>query len=97
MVLLAQLNREVEKRPDKRPELSDLRELGDLEADADTVLLLFREEYYLANEANPDPIRLEACHNQLEIIVAKQRMGSTGSVPVFCHVGASAIRNVARF
>lgn len=97
VVLLVQLNREVEKRPDKRPELSDLRESGDLEADADVVLLLYREAYYLANDKNADPSRVEAAQNALEIIVGKQRMGSTGSVEVFIHPGASALRDLARY
>jgi replicative DNA helicase len=96
VVLLVQLNREVEKRPDKRPELSDLRESGDLEADADVVLLLFREAYYVGNDKNADPAYVDEVKNKLEIIVAKQRMGSTGSVEVFCHPGASALRDVGR-
>ncbi|MCP1848933.1 MULTISPECIES: DnaB-like helicase C-terminal domain-containing protein [unclassified Bradyrhizobium] len=87
VILLAQLNREVEKRDDKRPQLSDLRESGDIEADADTVLFLFREEYYLS-KLEPKPgtpehmewqTKIESCHNRLEIIVAKQRSGPTDS------------------
>jgi replicative DNA helicase len=100
VLLLAQLNREVEKRPDKRPELADLRESGDLEADADIVLLLFREAYYLENDPSvatdgEKAARLEACRYRLEIIVGKQRMGATGKVDVFCHPGASALRDMA--
>lgn len=97
VILLVQLNREVEKRQDKRPELSDLRESGDLEADADVVLLLFREAYYLAQEAQKDAdgaARLEEVQFKLEIIVAKQRMGAVGSVDVFCHPPSSAIRDM---
>jgi len=96
VVLLAQLNRAVEQRADKRPELSDLRESGDIEADADVVLLLFREAYYLRDKAQADPeaaAKLIACENTLEIIVAKCRMGATGTVDVFCHPGASVVRN----
>lgn len=101
VVLLAQLNREVEKTANKRPELSHLRDSGEIEQDADLVLLLFREAYYLAT----DPMletdlgkqqRLEDVENKLEIIVAKQRMGPTGSVEVYCHPGASAVRDLAR-
>jgi replicative DNA helicase len=92
VVLLVQLNREVEKTSDKRPELSHLRESGDIEADADVVLLLYREAYYLAVANDP---RLSDVENELEIIVAKQRMGKTGSVKVFCHPGASAVRDSA--
>lgn len=98
IVLLVQLNREVEKTADKRPELAHLRESGDIEADADVVMLLFREAYYLANDpkskSNPESAaRLAEVQNNLEIIIAKQRMGSTGSVHVFCHPGSSAVRD----
>ncbi|WP_369525379.1 DnaB-like helicase C-terminal domain-containing protein [Bradyrhizobium elkanii] len=96
-----QLNREVEKRDDKRPQLSDLRESGDIEADADTVLFLFGEEYYLS-KLEPKPgipehmewqTKIESCHNRLEIIVAKQRSGPTDSSGVFCDPAASAMRS----
>lgn len=93
VILLVQLNREVEKTADKRPELSHLRESGDIEADADVVLLLYREAYYLAMADDP---RHDDVKNELEIIVAKQRMGQTGSVSVFCHPGANAVRDAMR-
>lgn len=101
VILLAQLNRNVESREDKRPQLSDLRESGDLEADADIVIFLYREAYYLGN-SEPKPgsqehlewqIKMETTCNKLELIVAKQRMGATGSVEAFCHAGASALRD----
>jgi replicative DNA helicase len=98
VILLAQLNREVEKTADKRPELSHLRESGDIEADADVVMFLYREAYYLANDprADTDPelaARLDACRFSLEIMIAKNRMGPVGPVDVFCHPGASALRD----
>lgn len=94
VVLLAQLNRAVESRADKRPELSDLRESGDIEADADIVLLLYREAYYLKDKMDPESqARLLACEFALEIIVAKSRMGAVGVVEAYCHPGASAIRD----
>lgn len=94
VVLLAQLNRAVEQRADKRPELSDLRESGDIEADADVVLLLYREAYYLKDKTDPESMaRLLACEFALEIIVAKCRMGAVGVVETFCHPGASAVRD----
>ena len=100
VLLLAQLNREVEKRDDHRPRLSDLRESGDIEADADVVLLLFREAYYL--ESDPKVAtdiellrKLDQKQNSLEIIVAKNRMGSTGPVEVFCEPASGAVRNAA--
>lgn len=94
VVLLAQLNRAVEQRADKRPELSDLRESGDIEADADVVMLLYREAYYLKDKTDPESMaRLLDCENLLEIIVAKCRMGAVGTVRAYCHPGASAIRD----
>lgn len=71
IVVLAQLNRNVEGRIDKRPLLSDLRESGGIEQDADTVLLIHREDYY---NKDKEPT------NEAEIIIAKQRSGPTGTV-----------------
>jgi replicative DNA helicase len=70
VLCLAQLNRELEKRSEKRPILSDLRESGQIEADADVVLLLHRPEYY---DPNDRP-------GLAELIVAKNRNGATGDV-----------------
>jgi replicative DNA helicase len=94
VVLLVQLNREVEKTSDKRPELAHLRESGDIEADADVVLLLFRAEYYFAFTNDN---RLPEVENEMDVIIAKQRMGQTGVVKVFCHTGASALRNLGQY
>lgn len=71
VILLSQLNRGVESRPDKRPLLSDLRESGSIEQDADIVLFLFRDGYY--NKESQEP-------NISECIVAKNRHGDTGAV-----------------
>lgn len=72
VVVLAQLNRQVEGRTDNRPRMSDLRESGALEQDADVVLMLHREEYYNPNK--------EDTKGLAEIIVAKQRNGPTGTI-----------------
>ncbi len=72
VLCLAQLNRESEKRGDKRPQLSDLRESGAIEQDSDQVWLLHRPEYY-----NPEDRPGEA-----QVIVAKNRNGATGQVPL---------------
>ena len=86
LLVLSQLNRQVENREDKRPQMGDLRESGAIESDADQVWLLFREEYYL-RQAEPDigsekraewESKLEAVTGRAEIILAKQRMGAGG-------------------
>ena len=74
VLLLSQLNRSVETRQVKRPVLSDLRDSGAIEQDADVVMFLYRDEYY-----NPDT----ELKNILEINVAKQRYGATGTVYLF--------------
>lgn len=76
---LAQLSRSVENREDKRPQLSDLRDSGQIEQDADAVLFLLRPEYYLRQQDNPDEAQLEAVKDKIEFIVAKRRNGVIGS------------------
>ncbi|MBQ5661771.1 MAG: replicative DNA helicase [Clostridia bacterium] len=73
VVCCAQLSRGPESRTDKKPMLSDLRDSGSIEQDADTVIFLYRSEYYKTGEANQDT-------SVAEVIIAKNRHGSTGTV-----------------
>lgn len=103
VVLLSQLSRGPEARPDKRPMLSDLRDSGSIEQDADTVIFLYREAYYLGKNEETDPDkeakRLDALQRYghiLEAIIAKQRNGPTGTVKLFYDAPSSAIRDLAK-
>ncbi|RBI77285.1 replicative DNA helicase [Roseovarius sp. TE539] len=89
VVALSQLSRQVEAREDKRPQLSDLRESGSIEQDADVVMFVFREEYYAEREKpSEDKLdematwqeRMEKLHGKAEVIIGKQRHGPIGSV-----------------
>lgn len=99
VIALSQLSRAVEQREDKRPMLSDLRESGSIEQDADVVMFVFREQYYLERgeptrrpEENDDKFndryhrwqqRCEEVHNTAEVIIAKQRHGPIGTIRLF--------------
>lgn len=78
VIALAQLSRQTENRPDKRPQLSDLRESGELEAEADLVVLLHREDYYKKKTNDEVPAFIQTA----ELIIAKQRNGTTGTAQV---------------
>ena len=80
VIALSQLNRSVENRENKRPQLADIRESGSIEAEADLVMFIYRDDYYKAREnpeeANTDPERTEVA----EVIIAKHRNGPIGTV-----------------
>lgn len=85
VLALSQLSRQVENRDDKRPQLADLRESGSIEQDADVVMFIYREEYYLREPemGTPEYIqwqeKRERVHGVAEVIVAKHRHGPTGT------------------
>ena len=99
VVALSQLSRAVEQREDKRPQLSDLRESGTIEQDADVVMFIYRDEYYLEQREpktaafeNEEKFhnaheewqrQMERVHNQADLIIGKQRHGPTGTIKLF--------------
>ena len=99
LIACSQLSRQVENREDKRPQLADLRESGTIEQDADSVMFIYRDEYYLAQRApkqmgfdSEDKFQtalskwqqdMELVHNKAELIVAKNRHGPTGTINLF--------------
>ena len=103
VIALSQLSRQVESRDDKRPQLSDLRESGSIEQDADVVLFVYREEYYLKNkeprEGTEEHIawqaEMERAHGRAEAIIGKQRHGPTGTVPLAFEAEVTRFSNLA--
>lgn len=89
VLVLCQLNREVEQRQDKRPQLSDLRDTGALEQDADGVIFLYRDGYYSRRE-DPDAPSL------LEVSLAKNRHGRVGGCQLAFDMSASRVSGIAR-
>ncbi|WP_431281750.1 replicative DNA helicase [Humitalea sp. 24SJ18S-53] len=99
VIALSQLSRQVESREDKRPQLSDLRESGSIEQDADVVMFVYRDDYYLAqrepkttNFDNDEKFHaahdkwqqeMARVHNRAELYIAKQRHGPTGKIDLF--------------
>jgi len=103
VIALSQLSRETEAkgRSDRRPQLSDLRESGSLEQDADIVLFPYREAYYIDKHgaAKTEQERLEALskyENLMELIIGKARQGPTGTIDLYCDMALNAIRDRQR-
>ncbi len=103
VLALAQLSRAVEQRDDKRPQLSDLRESGSIEQDADVVMFVFREEYYKARmeptEGTEEHMKwqeeMEQLHGKAEVIVGKQRHGPIGTVKLSFRAELTKFGNLA--
>lgn len=93
VVLLCQLSREVEKRDDKRPVMSDLRWSGEIEQDAHVIGFLFREEYYLAQDAEADPFAMAQAKWTLDFLIRKNRNGETADCRLWCSIAHSSIRD----
>ena len=105
ILALSQLSRQVESREDKRPQLSDLRESGSIEQDADVVMFVFREEYYhqmrKPSEANREKFaewlaEADKHHGKAELIIGKQRHGPTGTVELQFEAQVTRFGNLAR-
>ena len=104
VLALSQLSRQVEQRDDKRPQLADLRESGSIEQDADVVMFIFREEYYLQRrqprENTPEFFtwqdEMEKVTGQAEVIIGKQRHGPTGTVTLQFDANLTKFQNLAR-
>ena len=103
VIALSQLNRAVENRDNKRPQLSDLRDSGSIEQDADVVLFCYREEYYVeqrqpdaADEMAEWTAQLKACAGKAEIIIGKNRQNATGRVDLAWHGATATFKSLAR-
>jgi replicative DNA helicase len=104
VMALSQLSRQVENREDKKPQLSDLRESGSIEQDADMVMFVYREEYYLSRleprEGTEEHFRWQEQMDQVkglaEVIIGKQRHGPIGTVRLSFHSDTTKFGNLAR-
>jgi replicative DNA helicase len=104
VIALSQLSRQVESREDKRPQLSDLRESGSIEQDADIVMFIYREAYYKGRaeprEGTPEHLtwqeEMEHVRNLAEVIIGKQRHGPIGTVKLHFNEDLTKFGNLAR-
>lgn len=105
VIALSQLSRAVENRDNKRPQLSDLRESGSIEQDADLVVFLYREEYYLQRQLGAEESmdektmkmkeKLEQVRGKTEVLISKNRKGPTGVVTLLFHPETTTFHNMA--
>ena len=104
VLCLSQLSRQVEQRDDKRPQLSDLRESGAIEQDADVVMFIYREEYYTERKepsAGTEDYqkwqeKMSKIHNVAEVLVAKQRHGPIGKVNLHFEGSTTKFSNLSK-
>ncbi|MFO1089482.1 MAG: replicative DNA helicase [Hyphomicrobiales bacterium] len=104
ILALSQLSRQVENRDDKRPQLADLRESGSIEQDADVVLFIYREEYYLGRKEprpnTPEHLawqeEMDQVTNIAEVIIGKQRHGPTGTIQLHFNAMLTKFDNLAK-
>jgi replicative DNA helicase len=105
VIALSQLSRSVESRENKRPQLSDLRESGSIEQDADIVMFLFREEYYISKEMGSDTDskaykegleKLEKCRGKTELLISKNRKGATTAINLLFDGATSSFKNYVK-
>ena len=96
VIALSQLSRAVENRPDKRPMMSDIRESGAIEQDADIIMFVYREEYYLQKDGeSANQQKLEEARGKADIIIGKHRNGPTGVVKLAFHGEFTRFDNLA--
>ena len=104
VLCLSQLSRQVEQRDDKRPQLSDLRESGAIEQDADVVMFIYREEYYIERKEPSQGTedyqkwqeKMAKIHNVAEVLVAKQRHGPIGKVNLHFEGSITKFSNLSK-
>ena len=104
VLCLSQLSRQVEQRDDKRPQLSDLRESGAIEQDADVVMFIYREEYYIERKEPSSGTedyqkwqeKMAKIHNVAEVLVAKQRHGPIGKVTLHFEGSTTKFSNLSK-
>lgn len=93
VIALSQLSRAVESRTDKRPMLSDLRESGAIEQDADIVMFIYRDEYYRKSDDGDEEVQKAAAKGESEIIIAKHRNGPVGTVKLLFQGNITKFKN----